>query len=273
MKKMFSAILVLILCFSMLSVTAFADEFDTAAESYYYKTADGSKASVSDPYKILGTGYTVDNTKLIEMFSTGTNSKDEMLSLCNRILDGEKLSDLIRSTGQLYTVLKNSSGEEDAYAVIEKNDFSVSEFGELGGLRRDLQLTSKVKNQLSLKISTTSKIEMTYCIIDSFATGTLISDGSNEYFIMTVEGIESSGIIEEKRPYSVTELASIIKTNIDKIYGTNEVSEEGNPYTGAGIIAEQKNDCVIIFKYIGITGILLLAMCFVMAVKTKAKKQ
>ena len=94
---------------------------------------------------------------------------------------------------------------------------------------------------------------MTYCVIDCFATGTLVSDGNNEYFIKTVEGIESSGIIEEGKLYSVTELASIIKNNIDKIYGTNEVDEEGNPYTGAGIVIEQKNDATIIYKYVGIT--------------------
>ena len=271
MKKIFSAILILVLCFSMFSVTAFADEFDTAAESYYYKTADGSKVSVADPYKILETGYMIDNTKLIEMFSTGTNSKDAMLSLCSKILEVEKLSVLIKSTGQLYTVLDNPSGKEEAYAVLEKKNFSVSEFGGTGGFRRDLQLNSKVKNQISSKISSASKIEITYCIIDSFAVGTLISDGNNEYFIKTVEGIESSGIIEEGKRYSVTELAGIIKNNIDKIFVTNEVSEEGNPYTGAGIIAEQENDSATIYIYVGIAGIFLLTMCFVMAVKIKAK--
>ncbi len=272
MKKMFSAILVLILCFSMLSITAFADDFDTAEESYYYRTTDGGEALVTDPYTVLETGYIVDSTKLIEMFSTGTDSKDEMLSLCNKIFEGEKLSDLIKSTGQLYTVLKNPSGKEDAYAILEKKDLSVLEFGELGGLRRDLQLTSKVKNQISLEVSTASKIEMKYCIIDCFATGTLISDGSDEYFIKTVEGIESSGIIEEGRLYSVTELADIIKTNIDKIFEANEVSEDGNPYTGAGIITEQEKDNAIIFKYVGIAGILLSAICFITAVKIKAKQ-
>lgn len=67
----------------------------------------------------------------------------------------------------------------------------------------------------------------------------------------------SSGIVEEGKLYSVTELASIIKNNIDKIYGTNEVDEEGNPHTGAGIVIKQKNDTVIIYKYIGITSALL----------------
>ena len=275
MKRFFSAILVLLLCFSVFSVTALAADFNLEMTSYYYKTNDDSKISISDPYKVLETDYTVDTTKLIEMFSTNTNSKDSMLSLCNKILEGEKLSNLIKSKGQFYTVLENSSGKENAYAIVEKDGFSVSEFGEFGefgGFRRDLQLNSKVQNQLSQKMSSASKIKMTYCVIDCFATGTLVSDGNNEYFIKTVEGIKSSGIIEEGKLYSVTELASIIKNNIDKIYGTNEVDEEGNPYTGAGIVIEQKNDATIIYKYVGITGVLLSIVCFVMAVRIKYKK-
>lgn len=272
MKRFFSAILVLLLCFSVFSVTALATDFNLEMTSYYYKTNDDSKISISDPYKLLETDYTVDTTKLIEMFSTNTNSKDSMLSLCNKILEGEKLSNLIKSKGQFYTVLENSSGKENAYAIVEKDGFSVSEFGEFGGFRRDLQLNSKVQNQLSQKMSSASKIKMTYCVIDCFATGTLVSDGNNEYFIKTVEGIESSGIIEEGKLYSVTELASIIKNNIDKIYGTNEVDEEGNPHTGAGIVIEQKNDNIIIYKYIGITSALLSIVCFVIATRIKFKK-
>ena len=83
--------------------------FEAAEESYYYKAADGENISVSDPYKFLDEGYSIDTGKLIEMFSTSTDSRDDMLSLCDKILAGKTLLSSIISTEQFYTILKNGA--------------------------------------------------------------------------------------------------------------------------------------------------------------------
>ena len=213
--------------------------FEAVEESYYYKPAEGEDISVSDPYKFLEEGYFLDTGKLIEMFSTNTCSGNEMTALCDKILAGIPLADLIASTEQFYTVLENSAGEEAAYAVLEKEGFTVTELGELGDWRRDLVLTPEIKEQISAKIPDVSKIKMTYCLIEGFAAGTILSDGKKEYFIETAESMMSIGLIEVGKLYSVKELAGIIKTNIDSIYEPYEPSEpaeEENPATAKPVI-------------------------------------
>ena len=209
--------------------------FEAAEESYYYKATDGENISVSDPYKFLDEGYSIDTGKLIEMFSTSTDSRDDMLSLCDKILAGKTLLSSIISTEQFYTVLKNSAGEEAAYAVLEKEGFTVVELGELGDWRRDLVLTPEIKEQISAKMPDASKIKMTYCLIEGFAAGTILSDGKNEYFVETAESMASIGLIEVGKLYSVKELAEIIKNNIDSIFEPGEISNE-NPATGKPVI-------------------------------------
>ena len=76
-----------------------------------------------------------------------------MRSLCDKILAGIPLADMIASTEQFYTVLENSAGEEAAYAVLEKEGFTVVELGELGEVRRDLVLTPEIKEQMSQKLA------------------------------------------------------------------------------------------------------------------------
>jgi len=213
--------------------------FEAAEESYYYKAAGDENITVSDPYKFLEEGYVLNTEKLIEMFSTNTCSRNEMITLCDRILAGIPLAEMIESTEQFYTILKNSAGEEAAYAVLEKEGFTVSELGELGEWRRDLVLTPEIREQISLKISDVSKIKITYCIFEGFAAGALISDGKKEYFIETAESITSIGLIEKGKLYSAKELARIIKTNIDSIYEPYEPSEPDeneNPATGKPVI-------------------------------------
>ncbi|MBQ5322362.1 MAG: hypothetical protein J6J07_02855, partial [Oscillospiraceae bacterium] len=39
--------------------------FEAVEESYYYKAADGENISVSDPYKFLDEGYSIDTGKFI----------------------------------------------------------------------------------------------------------------------------------------------------------------------------------------------------------------
>ena len=214
---------------------SFLDGFESMGESYYYKAADGENISVSDPYKFLDEGYSIDTGKLIEMFSTNTDSREDMLILCDKIIAGKTLLSSMISTEQFYTVLKNSSGEEAAYAVLEKEGFTIVELGELGEVRRDLVLTPEIKDQISLKISDVSKIKMTYCLIEGFAAGTILSDGENEYFIETAESVTSIGLIEAGKLYSVKELAEIIKDNIDSIFEPGEICNE-NPATGKPVI-------------------------------------
>ena len=209
--------------------------FESMEESYYYKPADGENISVSDPYKLLDEGYSVDTGKLIEMFSTNTDSRNAMRSLCDKILAGIPLADMIASTEQFYTILKNSAGEEAAYAVLEKEGFTVVELGELGEVRRDLVLTPEIKEQISEKMPDVSKIKMTYCLIEGFAAGTILSDGKNEYFIETAESMTSIGLIEVGKLYSVKELAEIIKAKIDSIFEPEEICDE-NPATGKPVI-------------------------------------
>lgn len=243
MNKKIISILSLIAILLSLSVSAFAvedsDEFSNIMDSYYYGTKSIYSAapniSAEDPHRIMEEDSTIDSEKLIEMFTTETASEEELLALCERLKAGEKLIDNIISREQIYTITTDADGNNTGYAVIATEDFSVREWGEIReDTRLDLRLSNTIKTNLTKSNLDLADSKAVFCTIENFATGALIYDDNAEYFIPTVDSIESMNLLTVGEMYSIVDLADIIKNNIRSAFPINEVGEDGNPNTGAG---------------------------------------
>ncbi len=70
-----------------------------------------------------------------------------------------------------------------------------------------------------------------YCIISGFAVGTLIYDSNSEFFIPSVECLETANVLTVGSVYRVSDLYTISAQMPEK--APNSLDENGNPYTGA----------------------------------------
>lgn len=303
--RVLSFLFALVFVLSHFSVTAFAtdvtteenynNELDKILSTYYYSAdkntySTTSNFSVKDPYSVLEPGTQIDKSKLIPTFSTNTESRGELLELCQKIKNGEHLHNLIYDESRLYTIITNDSGNDIAYAVIDTSDFTVVESGELNEYtRKDFRSGNSVKKIIVEDNLDANTAEMVYCIISNFSTGTLLCDGENEYFIPSVESFESMGILKVGEVYSVPDLADMIEDNISTIFPQNVVDEDGNPYVGAGTpsvggetpsanitnITEntQTNNGNLVFLIVSIIGFVGAVICFAVAYKNFAKRK
>lgn len=302
MKKIYSLlsfVFALTFAFSFFSVTAFAknnvvEDVDSAMDqilsTYYYSLPasiqnsieEPADFSIEDPYSVVDTDSHIDIKKLIPTFSTNTSSKSAMLTLCQKIKDGEHLADFLDSDAQLYTVTTDAAGNDTGYAIVGMDDFSVLEFGELNEYtRKDFQSFNILQNAVTNNELDVAETKMVFCVIENFSTGSLLSDGSNEYFIPAVDGIESMGILEVGEMYLVSDVFKLIEANIDTIFPKNEVDENGNPYLGAGTPTsnsfnpsiETVNGTKSVFFLISLAGIVGSIICFAFAYKNARKEK
>lgn len=291
--------MVFILAISHFSMTAFAEtnidkgdksignsdlnNIDQLLDTYYYfnsmdTTNISQNNTVHDPYTMLDRDSNINNNKLIEMFSTNTNTKSELLQLCKNILNGEKLADQIESDQDLYTITTDSVGNATGYAVIDLDSFSIKEFGELNEYtRKDFQLTESMQKNIAKIDLDLSTSKVVFCTINNFATGNLVYDKNNEYFIPSVESIESVGLLEVGNIYPVYELAKTIENNIDNIFPTNQIDEQGNPYIGGTTIQSESTESnvknntqtSIHFYIVGVVGMIVCLAIIIKIIKCK----
>ena len=285
--------LIFALTLTVLSVTAFANSEFTENDverilSTYYYTPNQTYMNITgdlkinDPYMVLDINSTIDNQKLIPTFCTKTENESTMLELCEKIGNGEMLFDLLNDNAQFYTITTDDEENDTGYAIIGTDDLSVLEFGELNEYtRKDFRSVNMLRQVIADNELNVSDAKMVFCIIDNFSTGTLLCDGSKEYFIPSVEGIESAGILEVGEMYLVSDVFDLIEANIDTIFQESDVDENGNPYLGGGTPASTiSNDAMKVERNRDYTYILISAIgfvggiiCFALAYKNTSKSR
>lgn len=293
MKRLYSTlplVMVLAFCFPLFSIIAFAedtvsaDDVSRILESYYASpeiraSNSSSNISVQDPYAVVEKGSTIHSNKLIQTFSTNTNTKGELLELCQRVKNGERLADLVTSDGAYYTITTDAAGKATGYAIINADSFSVQEFGELNEYtRKDLQLTKATQSSIAKSKLDLAATKALFCTIHNFSTGHLIYDDDMEYFVPSVESMESMGLLRVGEMYLVSDLATIIENNMNTIFPENEVDEQGNPHTGAGTAIQPQQveldsvNRLPYLKYVSIVCMIGAIVCFAIVIKLKRKR-
>ena len=211
-----------------------ASPMEKLLNSYYLSAdergADFSLEDASASLAIWGVNGQINETRLIPTFRTDTDDRDELLELCQRIKNGGHLHDFLQSENQLYTILTDSEGKDIAYAVIDAGDLSAQESGGLVS-RRDFRSHDDVEELMAQGKLDPDGAKMVYCVISNFSVGTLLYDGEREYFIPSVESIESMDLVRVGEIYPLSDIIGMIESNIDNIFPINEVDESGNPYT------------------------------------------
>lgn len=177
---------------------------------------------VTDPRSMLGRGERVDDKKLIPIYATDTSGREELLALCEKLKNGGQLHDLMKEDGRWYTVVTDGSGKEtNHYAVIDPGDFTVMEYGVRNEFtRREFASAEEVVQLIGHDKLDSGKAKMAHCIITGFASGNLLWDGQEEYFIPADKGyhVEITKLLTVGKVYTVPEIANIIRENIDTIF-------------------------------------------------------
>lgn len=190
---------------------------DGILASYY--RAPGTP--VTDPRWMLGQGERVDDKKLIPIYATDTSGKEGLLALCGKLKSGQRLHDLMKEDGRWYTVVTDASGKEtNHYTIIDPSDFTVMEYGVRDEFtRREFRSAEEVMQLIDHDKLDSGKAKMAHCVITGFASGNLLWDGGEEYFIPATKGyhVEITKLLTVGKVYTVSEIAAIIQDNIDTI--------------------------------------------------------
>lgn len=202
--------------------------------STYYRRPD-RPVEVPDPEfsSFFGPGARIDEDKLIPTFWTDTEGRDGLTELCRKIKREGHIHDLLREENW-YAIVTDADGAEIGYAMMDKADFTVGEYGTLGDSheRRYFRSHDAVEKLIAEGKLDAGRTTMTYCVIREFSLGTLLCDGEKEYFIPSVESVGSMGLVEVGKIYPVSDIVEIIESNLDAIFPKNQVDEYGNPYIG-----------------------------------------
>lgn len=214
----------------------------TLEESFYWDPSTALEKSnveikIKDEYGVIDTDAIITLTKLIPTFSIPTDSKSETLKICDEINEGTPLLQLLEDNNEYYTITKDSSGNDNGFALLslssDGNFLNIEAFGEIDDqCRQDLQLTASIREKLQKTNLDIPNTVARHCTINNFSVGVLFSDGKNEYYMPTVETFQSLTFLQLGELYSPTELTDIINDNIATIFPTNEIDESGNPYLG-----------------------------------------
>ena len=256
----------------------------TLEESFYWNPSTALEKSnteiqVKDEYGVIDTDANIALTKLIPTFSIPTDSKSEMLKICDEINEGTPLLQLLENNNEYYTITKDSSGNDNGFALLspssDGNILNVEAFGEIDDqCRQDLQLTASIREKLQNTNLDIPNTVARHCTINNFSVGVLFSDGKNEYYMPTVETFQSLTFLQLGDLYSPTELTDIINDNIATIFPTNEIDESGNPYLGGGEYPEvQQNIVRPNYTLVIFAALFLIASCtcFIRVLKMRQK--
>ena len=234
MKKTVLSIITFLLCILMLSATAFAAEkitaYDGIKSSYYVdKSASfGKEIDITDSYETLGVQAKAKTDELIPIYYTDTESAEKLQNMLAEISRGKSLESFLIPKNQYFAFAYN--GNKAVGYCILSDKLEMQEVGELNEFNNPaLRLNSKATKALSgIDLNNASA---KYCIISGFAVGTLIYDSNSEFFIPSVECLETANVLTVGSVYRVSDLYTISAQMPEK--APNSLDENGNPYTGA----------------------------------------
>lgn len=234
MKKTVLSIITFLLCILMLSATAFAAEkitaYDGIKSSYYVdKSASfGKEIDITDSYETLGVQAKVKTDELIPIYYTDTESAEKLQNMLAEISRGKSLESFLIPKNQYFAFAYN--GNKAVGYCILSDKLEMQEAGELNEFNNPaLRLNNKATKALSgIDLNNASA---KYCIISGFAVGTLIYDSNSEFFIPSVECLETANVLTVGSVYRVSDLYTISAQMPEK--APNSLDENGNPYTGA----------------------------------------
>lgn len=259
-------------------------EYNSILSSFYFMSEPDSattrfnQPSFSDPYSITEKGTVMNTSSLFEMHHTTAIDSDDILLMCNEILDGNKLGEYIESMNILYGISKDIEGQDNGYVEYRLNDktssYEMIGYGEITEeSRMDLRITPKLSTQLSRSKLQIPNTKATFCIINNFATGIIFTDNSEEYFMPVVDTINSFGYVEANKIYTTKEIAEIIINNSDTIFSPRAVSN-GNPEMGGTSGTINPNTGNNSFNFLIVMGLATLiggVICLVSIFKEKHK--
>lgn len=234
MKKTVLSIITFLLCILMLSATAFAAEkitaYDGIKSSYYVdKSASfGKEIDITDSYETLGVQAKAKTDELIPIYYTDTESTEKLQNMLAEISRGKSLESFLIPKNQYFAFAYN--GNKAVGYCILSDKLEMQEVGELNEFNNPaLRLNNKATKALSgIDLNNASA---KYCIISGFAVGTLIYDSNSEFFIPSVECLETANVLTVGSVYRVSDLYTISAQMPEK--APNSLDENGNPYTGA----------------------------------------
>lgn len=243
MKKIAFSITTFLLCILILSVTAFAAEkitaYDGIKSSYYAdKSASfGKEIDITDSYETLGVQAKAKTDELIPIYYTDTESAEKLQNMFAEISRGKSLESFLIPKNQYFAFAYN--GDKVVGYCILSDKLEMQEVGELNEFNNPtLRMNSKATKALSsIDLNSASA---KYCIISGFAVGTLIYDSSSEFFIPSVECLETADVLSVGSVYRVSDLSAINTQLPEK--APNSLDENGNPYTGAGYYGDLSAD-------------------------------
>ena len=234
--KRFAVSFAAFLCAALiLSVTAFAAEkitaYDGIKSSYYAdKSASfGKEIDITDSYETLGVQAKAKTDELIPIYYTDTESAEKLQNMFTEISHGKSLESFLIPKNQYFAFAYD--GDKVVGYCILSDKLEMQEVGELNEFNNPtLRLNSKATKALSsIDLNSASA---KYCIISGFAVGTLIYDSNSEFFISSVECLETADVLSVGSVYRVSDLSAISAQLPEK--APNSLDENGNPYTGAG---------------------------------------
>lgn len=234
MKKTVLSIITFLLCILMLSATAFAAEkitaYDGIKSSYYVdKSASfGKEIDITDSYETLGVQAKAKTDELIPIYYTDTESTEKLQNMLAEISRGKSLESFLIPKNQYFAFAYN--GNKAVGYCILSDKLEMQEVSELNEFNNPaLRLNNKATKALSgIDLNNASA---KYCIISGFAVGTLIYDSNSEFFIPSVECLETANVLTVGSVYRVSDLYTISAQMPEK--APNSLDENGNPYTGA----------------------------------------
>lgn len=234
MKKTVLSIITFLLCILMLSATAFAAEkitaYDGIKSSYYVdKSASfGKEIDITDSYETLGVQAKAKTDELIPIYYTDTESTEKLQNMLAEISRGKSLESFLIPKNQ-YFAFAYDGNKAVGYCILS-DKLEMQEVGELNEFNNPaLRLNNKATKALSgIDLNNASA---KYCIISGFAVGTLIYDSNSEFFIPSVECLETANVLTVGSVYRVSDLYTISAQMPEK--APNSLDENGNPYTGA----------------------------------------
>lgn len=234
MKKLAISFSAFICAVLMLSATAFAAEkitaYDGIKSSYYVdKSASfGKEIDITDSYETLGVQAKAKTDELIPIYYTDTESAEKLQNMLAEISRGKSLESFLIPKNQ-YFAFAYDGNKAVGYCILS-DKLEMQEVGKLNKFNNPaLRLNSKATKALSgIDLNNASA---KYCIISGFAVGTLIYDSNSEFFIPSVECLETANVLTVGSVYRVSDLYTISAQMPEK--APNSLDENGNPYTGA----------------------------------------